>query len=56
MKNTEIFDCKKCGDCCKGYGGTFVTEQDIKAISAYLKQIQKPLLKIIVACPQASRF
>ena len=25
-----------CGDCCKGYGGTYVTQADIKAISAYL--------------------
>ncbi len=45
MKNTEIFDCKKCGDCCKGYGGTFVTEQDIKAISAYLKTDPKTFVK-----------
>jgi len=35
--NTEIFDCKKCGECCKGYGGTFVTESDIKAISDYIR-------------------
>jgi len=35
--NTEIFDCKKCGECCKGYGGTFVTETDIKAISDYIR-------------------
>jgi Fe-S-cluster containining protein len=25
-----------CGDCCKGYGGTFVRQEDIKAISEYL--------------------
>ncbi len=33
----EIFDCKQCGECCKGYGGTFVTESDIKAISDYIR-------------------
>jgi len=33
----EIFSCKKCGDCCKGYGGTFVTAEDIEAIAAYIK-------------------
>lgn len=33
----DIFDCKKCGECCKGYGGTFVTEADIKAISDYIR-------------------
>jgi len=31
----EIFHCKKCGDCCYGYGGTFLSEKDIKAIAKY---------------------
>ncbi|MDM8549118.1 YkgJ family cysteine cluster protein [Desulfobacterales bacterium HSG2] len=33
----QIFNCKKCGDCCKGYGGTFVTAEDVEAIAAYIK-------------------
>ncbi len=37
MKSSDIFKCKKCGDCCKGYGGTFVTEKDIITIAAYIK-------------------
>lgn len=36
MKSSDIFKCKQCGDCCKGYGGTFVSGEDIKAIAAYL--------------------
>ena len=32
-----IFTCRKCGECCRGYGGTFVSEKDIEAISRYLK-------------------
>ena len=32
---SSIFKCKKCGDCCKGYGGTFVTPDDMDAICAY---------------------
>jgi uncharacterized protein len=32
----EIFNCRKCGDCCKGYGGTFVTRADIEAIADYI--------------------
>ena len=32
-----IFNCRKCGDCCKGYGGTFVTDSDIEAICRHLK-------------------
>jgi len=31
-----LFDCRLCGDCCKGYGGTYVTREDIEAISRYI--------------------
>ena len=31
-----LFRCTRCGDCCKGYGGTYLTELEITAISAYL--------------------
>lgn len=31
----DLFGCTRCGACCKGYGGTFVTEQDIRRIAAY---------------------
>jgi hypothetical protein len=31
-----LFKCRKCGDCCKGYGGTYVTDQDIEAISTFI--------------------
>lgn len=34
----DIFKCQNCGDCCQGYGGTYVTSEDIKAISAYIKE------------------
>jgi Fe-S-cluster containining protein len=26
-----------CGDCCKGYGGTYVSREDIAAIAAFLQ-------------------
>jgi hypothetical protein len=32
----DLFQCQKCGECCKGYGGVFVNEQEIKHISRYL--------------------
>ena len=32
----ELFECRLCGDCCKGYGGTFLTRQDIETISHYI--------------------
>ena len=31
-----LFECRLCGDCCKGYGGTYVTPEDIEAISQYI--------------------
>lgn len=33
----DIFQCTRCGDCCKGYGGTFMSDADVKSIVAYLK-------------------
>ena len=32
-----VFACRRCGECCLGFGGTFVSEKDIEAISRYLK-------------------
>ncbi len=37
IKPSDIFICKKCGDCCKGFGGTYVTADDIEKIAAYIK-------------------
>lgn len=34
---TDIFDCKQCGQCCKGFGGTYVTREDIQKIADYIK-------------------
>ena len=35
-RGEEIFSCKQCGDCCKGYGGTYVSRSDVEAIAAYI--------------------
>lgn len=32
----DIFTCRMCGDCCRGYGGTYLSENDITAISEYV--------------------
>ena len=32
----DLFHCQKCGECCKGYGGTYVTSDDILAISKFI--------------------
>lgn len=36
MEAPNLFECQQCGECCKGYGGVFVTAQDIEAIAAYI--------------------
>ncbi|MFZ1987231.1 MAG: YkgJ family cysteine cluster protein [Desulfatitalea sp.] len=36
VRASDLFDCTQCGECCKGYGGTYVSEADIVAISRYL--------------------
>jgi Fe-S-cluster containining protein len=33
---SDFFECQKCGECCKGYGGAFVNNHEIERISAYL--------------------
>lgn len=33
---TGLFTCTLCGDCCKGYGGTYLSPTDIEAIALYL--------------------
>lgn len=38
LKPEDIFNCRKCGDCCKGYGGTFITEKEIETIAAYIRE------------------
>ncbi len=40
-KPSDIFECEKCGECCKGYGGTFVTDEDIKRIASYIDADKK---------------
>ena len=36
-KPSDLFQCQQCGDCCKGYGGTFVTDPEIEAIAEFIK-------------------
>ena len=34
---SDFFQCTQCNDCCKGFGGTYVTDQELAAIAGYLK-------------------
>lgn len=51
---SEIFECRRCGDCCRGYGGTAVDETDIRAIAAYLN-ISPDAFRLRYCVPGASR-
>lgn len=31
----DLFECRQCGECCRGYGGTYLTDADIENISSY---------------------
>ena len=31
-----IFSCTQCGECCKGYGGTYVSREDAAAIAGFI--------------------
>ena len=42
---SDLFDCKKCGDCCKGYGGTFVSPDDVAAIADYIGETTEVFLE-----------
>ena len=36
VKPEDLFECHKCGDCCKGFGGTYVTQTDIENIAKFI--------------------
>ena len=36
IRPEELFECRMCGDCCKGFGGTYLSGEDIEAISRYI--------------------
>ena len=36
LTGKDIFECTLCGDCCNGFGGTYVTQQDIENISEFI--------------------
>jgi len=36
IKTDALFKCRKCGECCKGYGGTYLADNDIELISQFI--------------------
>lgn len=37
VTSDDLFVCQMCGDCCRGFGGTYVTPADIRAIAAFIR-------------------
>jgi len=40
-----LFVCQRCGQCCRGYGGTVVTDTDIARIAAYVGMAPEVLVQ-----------
>lgn len=36
LNSKMFFECQRCSKCCSGYGGTYVTESDVRRISRYI--------------------
>ena len=49
-----LFACTRCGDCCKGYGGTYLSEVDIDAIASCLG-VSKARLIADYTCQSGNR-
>ena len=43
--NKDFFNCKECGECCKGYGGTSVSEKNIKEIARFINADSSEFIK-----------
>lgn len=51
----DIFECRMCGECCRGFGGTYVSRTDIDNICTLIKA--DPDMFIKKYCdPSGSRF
>ena len=36
IESKALFECRQCGKCCKGYGGTYLSDNDIDRISDFI--------------------
>jgi hypothetical protein len=41
----DLFACQNCGQCCKGYGGTYITESEIDHVGRYLGLDRKRFMR-----------
>ncbi|HSO18409.1 MAG TPA: YkgJ family cysteine cluster protein [Desulfosarcina sp.] len=50
----DLFDCTLCGDCCKGYGGTYLSGDDMEAIADYIG-VSPRRMKAAYTCESGGR-
>lgn len=50
-----LFQCQCCGQCCRGFGGTYVSDADIEAIAAHL-DCAAPAFRARYLCRSGSRL
>lgn len=53
--DSTFFNCVQCGDCCKGFGGTYLTDKDMAAIANHLN-ICVDELKENYCAPSGTRY
>lgn len=41
----DVFECTGCGQCCRGFGGTYLGEVDVSAIADYLSIAPRRLIE-----------
>ncbi len=51
----DIFQCRQCGACCQGYGGTYVSDTDMARIADYL-EIDRETFKSRCCALSGSRY
>ena len=45
VRPDDLFDCQMCGECCQGFGGTYVTEKDLENIAAFIGESSETVKK-----------
>lgn len=55
MSCDDLFDCIQCGECCKGFGGTYMSAADIEALAAFLSSTSE-LVREKYCTPSGSRL
>jgi Fe-S-cluster containining protein len=53
--DATLFDCTQCGDCCKGFGGTYLADDDMITIANHLS-ISVEAFKTCYCEPSGKRF